>query len=170
MTLVSVFARPKFPVRDGPDRGHAADSQKPTRMTRSGPIDRCRRCPLSGVKLTSSAPKKELRLLGGRLSNVAVAPVALRWQQPFRSSRGRPGIAIAKSQLRNLDHGDCHWAVAKWSIGIGVVQCWLLPGDPMPAFLSGPGPDAHASPLKLPPLKFFFVPRPRRRVCALLSR
>ena len=36
--------------------------------------------------------------------------------------------------------------------------------------LSRPAPDAHASLLKLPPpFKFFFVPRPRRRVCALLS-
>jgi hypothetical protein len=31
------------------------------------------------------------------------------------------------------------------------------PGDPMPAFLSGPGPpDAHASLLKLPPPRLFF--------------
>jgi hypothetical protein len=40
------------------------------------------------------------------------------------------------------------------------------PGDPMPAFLSGPDrPDAYAS----HHLKLFFMPRPRRRVCALLS-
>src|SRR5262249_25827201 len=45
------------------------------------------------------------------------------------------------------------------------------PGDPMPAFLSGPGPRPTPTPAcrSCHPLKLFFVPRPRRRVCALLS-
>src|SRR5882672_3328776 len=36
---------------------------------------------------------------------------------PMGHSRHRNRI-IAIAQL-DLDHGDCHWAVAKWSIGIG---------------------------------------------------
>ena len=36
---------------------------------------------------------------------------------PMGHSRHRNRI-IAIAQL-DLDHGDCHWAVAKWSIGMG---------------------------------------------------
>jgi hypothetical protein len=72
-------------------------------------------------------------------------------------------------------HGDCYWAVAKWSIGIGqplwrraMMAAGRRPDAGVPQ-RPRPAPDAHASLLKLPPPQFFFVPRPRRRVCALLS-
>src|SRR6202030_1469576 len=94
---------------------------------------------------------------------------------PMGHSRHRNRI-IAIAQL-DLDHGDCHWAVAKWSIGIGqplwrraMMAAGRRPDAGVPQ-RPRPPPDAHAhaSLLRLPPPQIFFVPRPRRRVCALLS-
>jgi hypothetical protein len=108
-----------------------------------------------------------------RLPSMAAAISINPGYGPMGHSRHRNRI-IAIAQL-DLDHGDCHWAVAKWSIGIGqplwrraMMAAGRRPDAGVPQ-RPRPAPDAHASLLKLPPPQIFFVPRPRRRVCALLS-
>jgi len=63
--------------------------------------------------------------MGGRLSNVAGGPVALRWQQPFDQSGTAHGPFQA-SQSHNRNRASWIWTMvmlslggAKWSIGIG---------------------------------------------------
>lgn len=79
---------------------------------------------------------------------------------PMGHSRHRNRI-IAIAQL-DLDHGDCHWAVAKWSIGIGqplwrraMMAAGRRPDAGVPQ-RPRPAPDAHASLLKLPPPQIIF--------------
>jgi hypothetical protein len=79
---------------------------------------------------------------------------------PMGHSRHRNRI-IAIAQL-DLDHGDCHWAVAKWSIGIGQPlwrRAMMAAGGDLDAGVPQrprPAPDAHASLLKLPPPQIIF--------------
>lgn len=82
---------------------------------------------------------------------------------PIGRSRHRNRI-IAIAQL-DLDHGDCHWAVAKWSIGIGqplwrraMMAAGRRPDAGVPQ-RPRPAPDAHASLLKLPPPQNYFLCR-----------
>jgi hypothetical protein len=80
--------------------------------------------------------------------------------RPMGHSRHRNRI-IAIAQL-DLDHGDCHWAVTKWSIGIGqplwrraMMAAGRRPDAGVPQ-RPRPAPDAHASLLKLPPPQIIF--------------
>src|SRR4051812_30576940 len=79
---------------------------------------------------------------------------------PMGHCRHRNRI-IAIAQL-DLDHGDCHWVVAKWSIGIGqplwrraMMAAGRRPDAGVPQ-RPRPAPDAHASLLKLPPPQIIF--------------
>ena len=79
---------------------------------------------------------------------------------PMGHSR-HPNRIVAIAQL-DLDHGDCHWAVAKWSIGIGqplwrraMMAAARRPDAGVP-LQPRPAPDAHASLLKLPPRQIIF--------------
>src|SRR6266849_5704632 len=81
-------------------------------------------------------------------------------RRPMGHSRHRNRI-IAIAQL-DLDHSDSHWAVAKWSIGIGqplwrraMMAAGRRPDAGVPQ-RPRPAPDAHASLLKLPPPQIFF--------------
>jgi hypothetical protein len=83
--------------------------------------------------------------------------------RPMGHSRHRNRI-IAIAQL-DLDHGDCHWAVAKWAIGIGqplwrraMMAAGRRPDAGVPQ-RPRPASDAHASLLKLPPPSNYFLCR-----------